>query len=59
MGRDHIATMDSAYMGELATQVGQEVWKLNMVGTSQVNHTCNGEEVKAQRKKIKVGTHES
>ena len=59
MGRGHIATTDSAYMGELATQVGQEVWKLNMVGTSEVNRTGAGDEVKAQRKKMKVGTYES
>ena len=46
-------------MGELAAQVDREVWKLNMVGKSQVNRTGAGDEVKAQRKKIKVGTHES
>jgi hypothetical protein len=58
MGRGHIATMDSAYMGELAAQVGREVWKLNMIGTSQVNRTSAGKEVKAQRTKMKVGTYE-
>ena len=58
MGRGHIATMDSAYMDELAAHVRQEVWKLNMVGTSQVNRTWAGAEVKAQQKKMKVGTYE-
>jgi hypothetical protein len=58
MGRGHIATMDSAYMGELAAQVGREVWKLNMVGTSQCNRTGAGKEVKAQRKKMKIGSYE-
>ena len=57
MGHGHIATMESAYMGELAAQVGQEVWKLNMVGTSRVNRTGAGVEVKAQQKKMKVGTY--
>ena len=58
MGRGHIATMDSAYMGELAAQVGPEVWKLNMVGMSQVNRTGARAEVKKQRIKMKVGTYE-
>ena len=51
--------MDVAYMGKLAAHVGQEVWKLNMVGTSQVNRTGAGNKVKAQQKKMKVGTYES
>ena len=59
MGRGHIATINPAYMGKLATQVGQEVWKLNMVGTSQVNQTGARDKVKAQQKKMKVGTYES
>jgi hypothetical protein len=58
MGRGHMATMDSAYMGELAALVGRQVWKLNMVGTSQCNRTGAGDEVKAQRNKMKVGTYE-
>ena len=58
MGLGHIATMNSAYRDKLATQVGQEVWKLNIVGTSQVNRTSPGDEVMAQREKMKVGTYE-
>ena len=58
MGRDNITTMDLAYMGELAALVGWELWKINMVGTSQCNCTAAGKEVKAQRTKMKVGTHE-
>ena len=58
MGRGHIATIDSAYMGKLAGQVGQEVWKFNTVGTSQVNRAGAAVEVKAQQKKMKVGTYE-
>ena len=57
MGRGHIVTMDSEYMGKLAAQVGREVWKLNMVGTSQCNRIGAGNEVKAHRTKMKVGTY--
>ena len=59
MGRGHIATIDLAYMGELAAHVGWEVWKLNMDGTSQVNLTGAGDKVKAQRTKMNIGTYES
>ena len=45
-------------MGELAALVGLEVWKINMVGTLQCNHTAAGKEVKAHRTKMKVGTYE-
>ena len=59
MGRGHIATMNLGYIGELAAHVGQKVWKVNMVGTSEVNRTGTGDEVNAQQMKMKVGTYES
>ena len=58
MGYGHIVTVDSAYTGELAAQVGREMWKPNMVDTFQVIRTSAGDKVKAQQKKMKVRTYE-
>ena len=58
MGRGHIAKTNSAFMGERVVLVGSEVWKINMVGTLQCNHTAADKEAKAQRTKMKVGTYE-
>jgi hypothetical protein len=49
--------MDVAYMGELVAYVDQEVWKLNMVGMSECNRTGAGDKMKAEQKKLKVGTY--
>jgi hypothetical protein len=31
--------MDSAYMGDIMTMIGRNVWRINMVGTAQGNNT--------------------
>jgi hypothetical protein len=56
-GKGHCVTMDSAYMGDILTQVGHSEWKINMVGTAQAN--CTRAEVKEELNKIKRGTYES
>jgi hypothetical protein len=35
----HCVTMDSAYMGNIMAMIGQDVWRINMVGTAQANRT--------------------
>ena len=55
-GCGHHATMNSAYMGDVMAQIGWEVWKINMVGTTQTNRV--GADVKEKRKRMKVGTYE-
>jgi hypothetical protein len=35
----HCVTMDSAYMGNIMAMIGRNVWRINMVGTTQANHT--------------------
>ncbi len=35
----HCITMDSAYMGDIMAMIGRNVWRINMVGTVQANHT--------------------
>ena len=32
-------TIDSAYMSDIMAQIGRFKWKMNMVGTAQVNRT--------------------
>jgi hypothetical protein len=36
-GRGTCMTMDSAYMGDIMGQIGQDVWKMNLLGTCQSN----------------------
>ena len=55
-GKGHHVTMDSAYMGDALAQIGRSEWKINMVGTTQVNSV--GADIKAQRKRMKKGTYE-
>ena len=56
-GKGHCVTMDSAYMGDIMAQIGQEEWKMNMVGTAQSNQT--GANLKDTIDKMKVGTYKS
>ena len=42
MGRGHCLVMDSAYMGDVMALIGRNIWKINMVGTCQVNRTGAG-----------------
>ena len=51
--------MDSAYMGDIMALIGHEVWKINMVGTTQTNRT--GAEVSdiLEKMKKKLGTYNS
>ena len=35
----HCVTMDSAYMGNIMAMNGRDVWRINMVGTTQANCT--------------------
>ena len=58
-GRGHCVTMDSAYMGDIMALIGHEVWKINMVGTTQTNRT--GAEVSdiLEKMKKKLGTYNS
>jgi hypothetical protein len=56
--KGHCVVMDSAYMGDDMCQVGQEEWKINMVGTVQSSHTGGGRLGKAviKEKEIEKGT---
>ena len=47
----HCVTMDSAYMGNIMTMIGRNVWRINMVGTAQGNNTS--------AKSMKKGTYNS
>ncbi len=38
-GEGHYVMMDSAYMGNIMAQVGQEVWGINMVGNVECNRS--------------------
>ena len=38
-GKGHCVMMDSAYKGDTMGQIGQEKWKINMVGSAQTNRT--------------------
>ena len=60
MGRGCSCTMDSAYMGQLLAQVARKVWKVNVVGTAQIE-SCGPDPafVKEIRKAIKVRFYES
>ena len=49
--------MDSAYMGDTMAQIGHHEWKVNMVGTAQMNRT--GADVKTIKNGMKKGTYES
>ncbi len=49
--------MDSAYMGNVMAQIGQEEWGFNMVGTMQTNRT--GVPAAAEVKKMKKTSYES
>jgi hypothetical protein len=57
--KGHCVVMDSAYMGDAMCQVGQEEWKINMVGTVQSSRTSGGRLGKAaiKDKEIEKGTH--
>ncbi len=35
----HCVTMDSGYMGKMMVMIGRDMWRINMVGTTQANHT--------------------
>ena len=37
--KGHCVMMDSAYKGDTMGQIGQEKWKINMVGSAQTNRT--------------------
>ena len=50
-------TINSTYIDTLIVQVGREVCKLNMVDTTQCNSTGVWDEVKAQNKKVRVGSY--
>ncbi len=52
----HCVTMDSAYMGNIMAMIGRNVWRINMVGTVQANHT--GANIDCT-KSIKKGTYNS
>ena len=57
-GKGRCVTMDSAYMSDIMAQIGRYEWKLNMVGTAQVNRT--GADAKATvdfMKAKRKGTH--
>ena len=56
-GKGHCVMTDSAYKGDTMGQIGQEKWKINMVGTAQTNRT--GAPAAADVQKLKVGTYES
>ena len=58
-GKRRYVTMDSAYMSDIMAQIGRYEWKMNMIGTAQVN--CTGADAKATcdaMKATKKGTHE-
>jgi hypothetical protein len=59
--KGHCVVMGSAYMGDAMCQVGQEEWKINMVGTVQSSRTGGGRLGKAaiKAKEIEKGTHKS
>jgi len=61
MGRGHCLVMDSAYMCDQMALIGRNVWKINMVGTCQLNRTGAGVLAKADidGKTIETGTYES
>ena len=57
-GMGRCVTMDSAYMSDIMAQIGHYEWKLNMVGTSQVNRTgANAKATVDAMKKTMKGTH--
>ena len=57
-GEGHCVTMDSAYMGDIMAHIGWEECLINMVGTSQSNHT--GADVKDVKEAMKrVPTNQS
>ncbi len=37
--KGHCVTMDNAYMGDIMAMIGHNVWRINMVGTTQANQT--------------------
>ena len=55
--RGHIVTCDSVYLGEVMADVCQEVWGINILGTSQTNR--NGANMTGFKKLLDVGTYES
>ena len=57
-GEGRYVTMDSAYMGDIKTKIGREVWGMNMVGTVQCNRS-GAPDTKATSKKMKAGTYKS
>ena len=59
-GKGRCMTMDSAYMSDIMAQIGCNEWRMNMVGTAQVN--CTGANAKAAVDTMKVtrkGTHKT
>ncbi len=52
----HCITMDSTYMGDIMAMIGRDVWRINMVGTAQVNRT--GANIDCT-KSMKKGTYSS
>jgi hypothetical protein len=52
----HCVTMDSAYMGDIMAMIGRDMWRINMVGTAQANHTGANFDC---TKLIKKGTYSS
>jgi hypothetical protein len=48
--------MDSAYMGDIMAMIGRDVWRINMVGVAQANHT--GANIDCT-KSMKKGTYNS
>ena len=60
MGRGCSCTMDSAYMGQLLAMLAREVWKINVVGTTQTNRCGpDGALVKKAKTVLKVRSYES
>ena len=52
--------MDSAYMGQLLAMLAREVWKINVVGTTQTNRCGpDGAWVKKAKTALKVRSYES
>jgi hypothetical protein len=45
-------TMDSAYMGDIMGQIGQEEWAMNFVGTCQSDRTGAGPAAKETKKEM-------
>ena len=57
-GKGRCVTMDSTYMSDIMAQIGRFEWKMNMVGTAQVNRTGVNAKTSVDFMKAKMkGTH--